>query len=77
MSRREKYTEVLIYCQQRPDKKLGDYLTRFKEEAGMVTNLDKVKATGFLAVGLDPVKRKKLKSSLYDMPPCSLNVIYL
>ena len=52
-------------------------MARFKEEAGMVTNLDKVKAAGFLTTGLDPVKGKKLRSSLYDIPPKSLNDIYL
>ncbi|XP_063941458.1 uncharacterized protein LOC135149627 [Daucus carota subsp. sativus] len=61
----------------RPNEELGDYLARFKEEAGMVTNLDKVKAAGFLTAGLDPVKGKKLRSSLYDIPPKSLNDIYL
>ncbi|KAK1351824.1 hypothetical protein POM88_053965 [Heracleum sosnowskyi] len=77
LCRREKDTKALIHCRQRPDEELGDYLTRFKEEAGMVTNLDKVKAAGFLSAGLDPVKGKKLRSSLYDIPPKSLNDIYL
>ncbi|KAK1364286.1 hypothetical protein POM88_039847 [Heracleum sosnowskyi] len=77
LCRREKDTEALIHCRQRPNEELGDYLARFKEEAGMVTNLDKVKAAGFLAAGLDPVKGKKLRSSLYDIPPKSLNDIYV
>ncbi|XP_063949875.1 uncharacterized protein LOC135152721 [Daucus carota subsp. sativus] len=77
LCRREKDTEALIHCRQRPNEELGDYLARFKEEAGMVTNLDKVKAAGFLTAGLDPVKGKKLRSSLYDIPPKSLNDIYL
>ncbi|KAK1363227.1 hypothetical protein POM88_038788 [Heracleum sosnowskyi] len=77
LCRREKDTEALIHCRQRPNEELGDYLARFKEEAGMVTNLDKVKAAGFLAARLDPVKDKKLRSSLYDIPPKSLNDIYV
>ncbi|KAK1372396.1 hypothetical protein POM88_028589 [Heracleum sosnowskyi] len=77
LCRREKDTEALIHCRQRHNEELGDYFARFKEEAGMVTNLDKVKAAGFLAAGLDPVKGKKLRSSLYDVPPKSLNDIYL
>lgn len=77
LCRRKKDTETLIHCRQRPNEELGDYLARFKEEAGMVTNLDKVKAAGFLSAGLDPIKGKKLRSSLYDMPPKSLNDIYL
>lgn len=60
LCRREKHTEALIHCRQRPNEELGNYLARFMEEAGMLTNLDKVKATGFLAVGLHPVKGKKL-----------------
>lgn len=43
----------------------------------MVTNLDKIKAMGFLTAGLDPVKGKKLRSSRYDLPPRSLNDIYM
>ena len=43
----------------------------------MVTNLDKAKAVGFLTAGLDPIMGKKLRSSLYDMPPKSLNDIYV
>lgn len=77
LCRREKDTEALIHCRQGPNEDLGDYLARFKEEAGMVTNLDKVKVAGFLATGLDHIKGKKLRSSLYDMPPKSLNDIYL
>ncbi|KAK1392246.1 hypothetical protein POM88_011302 [Heracleum sosnowskyi] len=77
LCRREKDTEALIHCRQRANEELGDYLVRFKEEAGMVTNLDKVKAAGFLAAGLDPIKGKKLRSSLYDIPPKSLNDIYV
>ena len=60
-----------------PNEELGAYLARFKEEAGMVTNLDKTKAMWFLTAGLDPVKGKKLRSSLYDFPPKSLNDIYV
>lgn len=37
----------------------------------MVTNLDKVKAADFLTAGLDPIKGKKLQSSLFDIPPKS------
>ncbi|KAL8093495.1 hypothetical protein AgCh_035391 [Apium graveolens] len=44
---------------QRANEELGDYLVRFKEEAGMVTNLDKIKAMGFLTAGLDPYKDGK------------------
>ena len=43
----------------------------------MVTNLDKVKVMVYLTVGLGPIKGKKLQSSLYDIPPKSLNDIYL
>ena len=77
LRRREKDAEALIHCRQRPNEELGDYLARFKEEAEMVTNLDKVKAAGFLTAGLDPVRGKKLWSSLYDLPPKSLDDIYL
>lgn len=77
LCRREKDIEALIHYRQGLNEELVDYLARFKEEAGMVTNLDKVKAAGFLAAGLDPFKGKKLRSSLYDMPPKSLNDIYL
>nr|XP_017250859.1 PREDICTED: uncharacterized protein LOC108221497 [Daucus carota subsp. sativus] len=77
LCRRVKDTEALIHCRQRPNEELGDYLARFKEEAGMITNLNKVKAAGFLTAGLDPVKGKKLRSSLYDIPPKSLDDIYL
>ncbi|KAK1387029.1 hypothetical protein POM88_015207 [Heracleum sosnowskyi] len=65
LCRREKDTEVFIHCRQRPNEELGDYLARFKEE------------DGFLSAGLDPIKGKKLRSSLYDIPPKSLNDIYL
>ncbi|XP_074361863.1 uncharacterized protein LOC141702059 [Apium graveolens] len=64
-----KDTEALIHCRQRLNEELGDYLARFKKEARMVTNLDKVKAMGFLMAGLDPYKGKKLRSSLYEIPP--------
>lgn len=76
LCRREKDTEGMVHYRQRPDEELGDYLARFKEEAGMVPNLDKVKEAGFLVVGLDPVKGKKFRSSLYEIPPNSLNDIY-
>ncbi|XP_074356026.1 uncharacterized protein LOC141695698 [Apium graveolens] len=77
LCRKAKYTESLVHCRQRANEELGDYLTRFKEEAEMVTNLDKVKEMGFLTTGLDPYKGKKLRSSLYDFPPKSLNDIYV
>ncbi|XP_074347121.1 uncharacterized protein LOC141685947 [Apium graveolens] len=77
LCQKEKDTKALVHCRQRANEELGDYLTRFKEEAGMVTNLDKVKAMGFLTVGLDPYKSKKLRSSLYDFPPKFLNDIYV
>ncbi|XP_074377447.1 uncharacterized protein LOC141718966 [Apium graveolens] len=77
LCRKAKDTEALVHYRQRGNEELGDYLTRFKEEAGMVTNLDKIKAMGFLTVGLDPYKGKKLRSSLYDFPPKSLNDIYV
>lgn len=56
-----------IHCRQRPNKELGDYLARFKEEAGMVTNLDKIKAMGFLTTGMDPTKGKKKFASLFTI----------
>ncbi|XP_074354625.1 uncharacterized protein LOC141693419 [Apium graveolens] len=62
---------------QRANEELGDYLARFKEEAVMVTNLDKVKAMGFLTAGLNPYKGKKLRSSPYDFPLNPLNDIYV
>ncbi|XP_074360621.1 uncharacterized protein LOC141700838 [Apium graveolens] len=77
LCRKAKDTEALVHCRQRANEELGDYLARFKEEAGMVTNLDKIKAMGFLTAGLDPYKGKKLRSSLYDFPPKSLNDIYV
>ncbi|XP_074343101.1 uncharacterized protein LOC141680914 [Apium graveolens] len=77
LCRKAKDTEALVHCRQSANEELGDYLARFKEEAGMVTNLDKIKAMGFLTVGLDPYKGKKLRSSLYDFPPKSLNDIYV
>ncbi|KAL8112147.1 hypothetical protein AgCh_019733 [Apium graveolens] len=77
LCRKAKDTEALVYYRQRANEELGDYLARFKEEAGMVTNLDKIKAMGFLTAGLDPYKGKKLRSSLYDFPPKSLNDIYV
>ncbi|XP_074378249.1 uncharacterized protein LOC141719776 [Apium graveolens] len=77
LCRKAKDTEALVHCRQRANEELGDYLARFKEEAGMVTNLDKIKAMGFLMVGLDPYKDKKLRSSLYDFPLKSLNDIYV
>ncbi|XP_074352605.1 uncharacterized protein LOC141691747 [Apium graveolens] len=57
--RKAKDTEALVHCRQRANEELGDYLARFKEEAGMVTNLDKIKAMGFLTAGLDPYKEAK------------------
>ncbi|XP_074378285.1 uncharacterized protein LOC141719809 [Apium graveolens] len=51
-------TEVLVHCRQRANEELGNYLARLKEEAGMVTNLDKIKAIGFLTAGLTPTKVK-------------------
>ncbi|XP_074352827.1 uncharacterized protein LOC141691978 [Apium graveolens] len=75
--RKAKDTEALVHCRKRANEELGDYLARFKEEAEMVTNLDKVKAMGFLTAGLDPYKGKKLRSSLYNFPPKSLNDIYV
>ncbi|XP_074360790.1 uncharacterized protein LOC141701043 [Apium graveolens] len=77
LCRKAKDTEALVHCRQRANEELGDYLARFKEEAGMVTNLDKIKAMGFLTAGLDPYKGKKLRSSLYGFPPKSLNDIYV
>lgn len=59
---REKDTEVLIHCKQRPDEDLGDFLVWFKEKARMVTSLDKVKVAGFLTAGLDHIIGKKLRS---------------
>ncbi|XP_074346946.1 uncharacterized protein LOC141685760 [Apium graveolens] len=56
LCRKEKDTEALVHFRQRTKEELGDYLARFKEEDGMVTNLDKVKAMGFLTAGLDPYK---------------------
>ncbi|KAL8155442.1 hypothetical protein AgCh_000727 [Apium graveolens] len=75
--RKAKDTKAPVHCRQRANEELGDYLTRFKEEARMVTNLDKVKEMGFLTEGLDPYKGKTLRSSLYDFPPRSLNDIYV
>lgn len=43
----------------------------------MVTNLDKIKAMGFLMAGLDTIKGMKLRSSLYDFSPKFLNDIYV
>lgn len=43
----------------------------------MVTNLEKIKAMGFLTAGLDPIKDKKLRSLLYNFSPESLNDIYV
>ncbi|XP_074374051.1 uncharacterized protein LOC141714430 [Apium graveolens] len=77
LCRKAKDTEALVHCRQRANEELGDYLARFKEEAGMVTNLDKIKVMGFLTAGLDPYKGKKLRSSLYDFPTKSLNDIYV
>lgn len=59
MCRMEKDTETLIHCRQRPNEELGDYLSRFKEEAGMVRNMNKIKAMGILTTGLNPIKCKK------------------
>ncbi|XP_074353915.1 uncharacterized protein LOC141692837 [Apium graveolens] len=59
LCRKAKDTEALVHCRQRANEELGDYLARFKEEAGMVTNLDKIKAMGFLTAGLDPYKRRE------------------
>ncbi|XP_074377371.1 uncharacterized protein LOC141718896 [Apium graveolens] len=56
LCRKAKDTEALVHCRQRANEELGDYLARFKKEAGMVTNLDKIKAMGFLTAGLDPYK---------------------
>ncbi|XP_074373742.1 uncharacterized protein LOC141714100 [Apium graveolens] len=75
--RKAKDTEALVHCRQRANEELGDYLARFKEEAGMVTNLDKFKVIGFLTAGLDPYKGKKLRSSLYNFPLKSMNGIYV
>ncbi|XP_074378022.1 uncharacterized protein LOC141719543 [Apium graveolens] len=77
LCRKAKDTEALVHCRQRVNEELGDYLARFKEEARMVTNIDKVKAMGFLTAGLDPYKGKKLCSSLYNFSPKSLNEIYV
>ncbi|XP_074352587.1 uncharacterized protein LOC141691731 [Apium graveolens] len=77
LCRNAKDTEALVHCRQRANEELGDYLAGFKEEAGMVTYLDKVKVMGFLTAGLDPYKGKKLRSSLQDFPPKSLNDIYV
>ncbi|XP_074350611.1 uncharacterized protein LOC141689957 [Apium graveolens] len=77
LCRKAKDTEALVHYRQRENEELGDYLARFKEKAGMVTILTKVKAMGFLTVGLDPYKGKKLRSSLYNFPPRSLNDIYV
>lgn len=54
---------------KRPNEDFGDYLAGFKEETRIVTNLEKMKAIGFLIAGLDAIKGKKLRSSLYDLPP--------
>ncbi|XP_074377253.1 uncharacterized protein LOC141718767 [Apium graveolens] len=62
LCRKAKDTEALVHCRQRANEELGDYLARFKEEAGMVTNLDKVKAMGFLMAGLDPYKDRSENS---------------
>ncbi|XP_074377426.1 uncharacterized protein LOC141718951 [Apium graveolens] len=59
LCRKAKDTETLVHCRQRANEELGDYLARFKEEAGMVTNLDKIKAMGFLTVGLDLYKTQE------------------
>ncbi|XP_074337279.1 uncharacterized protein LOC141674474 [Apium graveolens] len=56
LCRKVKDSEALVHCKQRENEELGDYLARFKEEAGMVTNLDKGKVMGFLTAGLDPYK---------------------
>ncbi|XP_074337219.1 uncharacterized protein LOC141674410 [Apium graveolens] len=77
LCRKAKDTKALVHYIQRANEELWDYLARFKEEAGMVTNLDKVKAMGFLTPGLDPYKGKKLHSFLYDFRPRSLNDIYM
>ncbi|XP_074351572.1 uncharacterized protein LOC141690696 [Apium graveolens] len=77
LCRKAKDTEAMIHYRQRTNNELGDYLAWFKEEAGMVTNLDKVKAMGLFMAGLDPYKDKNLRSSLYDFPPKSLNDIYV
>ncbi|XP_074377897.1 uncharacterized protein LOC141719418 [Apium graveolens] len=77
LCRKTKDTEALVHCRQRANEELGDYLAQFKEEAGMVTNLDKVKVMGFLTAGREPYKGKTILSSLYDFPPKSLNDIYV
>ncbi|XP_074351435.1 uncharacterized protein LOC141690543 [Apium graveolens] len=77
LCRIEKDTETLIHCRQRENESLGDYLAKFKEEAGMMTNLNKNKAMGYLTTTLDPTKGKKLLSSLYDYSLKSLNDIYV
>ncbi|XP_074368150.1 uncharacterized protein LOC141708422 [Apium graveolens] len=78
LCQKKKDTEALVHCRQRANEELGDYLARFKEEDRMVTNLDMVKAMGFLTAGMDPYKGKKLCSSLYNSPPLkSLNDIYV
>ncbi|XP_074375068.1 uncharacterized protein LOC141716786 [Apium graveolens] len=60
LCRKVKDTEALVHCRQRTNEELGDYLARFKKEAEMVTNLDKVKAMSFLTAGLDPYKAQDL-----------------
>lgn len=77
MCRKEKDTDTLIHCRQWTNEDLGDYLSRFKKEEGMVTNLEKIKVIGFWIAGLDPVKGKNLCSPLHDFLPRTLNDIYV
>ncbi|KAL8107868.1 hypothetical protein AgCh_024321 [Apium graveolens] len=56
LCRKAKDTEALVHCRQRANEELVDYLARFKEQSGMVTNLNKVKRMGFLTLGLDLYK---------------------
>lgn len=44
----ENDTETLIHYRKRPNEEFGAYLARIREEARMVTNLDKIKSMGFL-----------------------------
>lgn len=53
--------------QEKEERGNGGLSGSFKEQVGMVTNLNKIKAMGFMTAGLDLIKGKKLRSLLYDL----------
>lgn len=65
-----------MQIKQQSNESLSQYVKRFREAVGTVTELDGPQTLGFFTAGLDVVKSKKLMKDIMFNPPKDLSKAY-